>query len=262
MLLDGKFPKNVGSDFAGIVTSIGFGVKTVAVGDKVFGTANAFKGEGSFAQYITVDISTVCKIPSGITFEQAAALPVAGVTADQAINQIAKVKAGQEVLIIGATGGVGLFACQIAKLLGARVTGVCSTSSIATATEAGCDVVVDYTKEDILKSTVKFDVIFILTNGVYSTYDHLLKPVSIFVNPTPTIMHMMTDGIRNMFASKQNRMMMANINSESLKAIGDRVANEGVKVYLAKTFPLAEVKEAYDFAEKGKFIGKVIVKLD
>jgi NADPH:quinone reductase-like Zn-dependent oxidoreductase len=144
-----------GQDVAGTVEAIGDGVTAFRVGDEVFGV-----GVGTFAEYATARVDRLALKPSNLGFEEAATVPTTGCTALQGIRDVGRVKAGDRVLVIGAAGGVGSFGVQIAKALGAHVTGVCSTSKIDLVRSIGADDVIDYTREDIVDGTRQFDVIF------------------------------------------------------------------------------------------------------
>jgi NADPH:quinone reductase-like Zn-dependent oxidoreductase len=144
-----------GQDVAGTVEALGDGVTGLSVGDEVFGV-----GLGTFAEYATARVDRIAPKPSNLGFEEAATVPTTGCTALQGIRDVGRVKAGDRVLVIGAAGGVGSFAVQIAKSLGAHVTGVSGTSTIELARSIGADDVIDYTREEIVDGTRRFDVIF------------------------------------------------------------------------------------------------------
>jgi len=154
-----KFPR-LGADVAGVVEAVGAKVTPFKPGDDVFGTA-----KGSFAEYACATASQLAVKPQEISFEQAACLPIAGITALQGLRDKGKAQTGQNVLINGAAGGVGTFAVQIAKSLGARVTGVCSTRNVELLRSIGADEVIDYTREDFAHSTQRYDLLFDLVGN-------------------------------------------------------------------------------------------------
>src|SRR5918912_1828760 len=151
-----RAPKNpvIGSDMAGVVEAVGNNVSTFQPGDEVFGI-----GKGSYAEYARASEDKLAPKPANLTFEQAAVLAIMGSTALQALRDHGKVRQGQEVLIIGASGGVGTYAVQIAKAFGAHVTGVCSTKKVEMVRSIGADHVIDYTKEDFAEGDQRYDVI-------------------------------------------------------------------------------------------------------
>jgi NADPH:quinone reductase-like Zn-dependent oxidoreductase len=149
----------LGSDVAGVVEEVGAGVTGLGPGDAVFGTCGPASGAASFAEYAVARPDRLARMPENLSFEQAAAVPVSAQTALQALRDRARVRAGQSVLIIGASGGVGTFAVQIAKAFGADVTGVCSTSKVDLVSSLGADRVIDYTREDITDDGRRYDVV-------------------------------------------------------------------------------------------------------
>lgn len=160
LFMNKKFPKGLGVDFAGTVENIGNGITKFKKGDDVFGWL-PYNMAGSVAEYVIATENLTVKKPKNISYAEAATLPMACIATMVALIDNGKVMPGMKVLINGCTGGVGQFAVMIAKLRGAKVTGTCNTSSVETAKKIGVDVVVDYSKIDILKSTAMFDVIFI-----------------------------------------------------------------------------------------------------
>jgi NADPH:quinone reductase-like Zn-dependent oxidoreductase len=149
----------LGSDVAGVVEEVGAGVTELRPGDAVFGTCGPASGAASFAEYAVARPDRLARMPENLSFEQAAAVPVSAQTALQALRDRARVRAGQSVLIIGASGGVGTFAVQIAKAFGAEVTGVCSTPKMELVSSLGADRVIDYTREDITDDGRRYDVV-------------------------------------------------------------------------------------------------------
>ncbi|MEV6932483.1 NAD(P)-dependent alcohol dehydrogenase [Dactylosporangium sp. NPDC051485] len=152
-----------GSDFAGVVEAVGPGVTEYAPGDEVYGDLR--EDDGAFAEYARVPLGYLARKPAGLTFAQAAAVPLAGTTALAALRDAGKVRPGQHVLINGASGGVGTFAVQLAKVFGATVTGVCSTRNAELVAELGADHVVDYTREDFTRSGGRYDVLLDLVGN-------------------------------------------------------------------------------------------------
>ena len=146
-----SFPKSVGIDFAGVVQEVGSAIKAYKKGDEVMGIADIFKG-GALADYVVVKEETITRKPASLSFEQAAALPVVGASAIQIFDKLAPLQPGMEVLINGATGGIGLIALQIAKRSGARVTSVVSTKGVDLARQLGSDVVINYEQQDVSES--------------------------------------------------------------------------------------------------------------
>lgn len=239
-------PKNPvrGSDVAGVVEAVGKEVGRFKPGDEVFGI-----GQGSYAEYTRVLESKLAPKPTNLTFEQAAVVPISGLTALQAVRDSGKVQSGQRVLIIGASGGVGTFAVQIAKSFGAEVTGVCSTTKADLVRSLGADHIIDYTKEDFAEGADSYDVI--LDTGGHSSLSHLRRAL----NPDGTlvIVGSETEGrwfggfdrsLRAMLLSRfVSQKLIAFVNSENaqdLIAIKELIEAGEVTPSVDRTFPLSE----------------------
>jgi len=260
---------SMGVDFAGTVEAVGANVTRFKPGDEVYGA----KG-GAFGQYVSMaeDRALTLK-PANITFEQAAAVPIAAITALQALRDTAKVRAGQKVLINGASGGVGTFAVQIAKSYGAEVTGVCSTRNVSLVRSIGADHVIDYTQEDFTKSSQKYDVI-LDTVGNRDLSD--LRKV---LTPTATVILIGGGGpndgkwlwplagpVKSMlytrFVSQNFQFMLANLNKDDLAVLSDLMQAGKLTPVIDRRFRLDEVPAAIDYLEQGHARGKVIINVD
>jgi len=261
-------PKNprLGVDFAGTIEAVGKNVKKFKAGDEVFGGRN-----GAFGEYVTVreDRSLVLK-PANITFEQAAAVPVAAITALQALRDKGHIQAGQKVLINGASGGVGTFAVQIAKSFGAEVTGVCSTKNVDMVRKIGADHVIDYTKEDFTQGDQYYDLI-VDTVGTHSLldYKHVLNPQGNLVivgGPVDNWLigllgSVVYAKILSPFISQKFGMMLAELNPEDLAIVGDLMQAGKVTPVIDRTYKLSEVPEALRYLEQGHARGKVVIRV-
>src|ERR1035437_1088418 len=220
-----KSPR-LGADVAGVVEAVGAKVAPFKPGDAVFGTA-----KGSFADYACAAASQVAVKPHEISFEQAACLPIAGITALQGLRDKGKVQTGQTVLINGAAGGVGTFAVQIAKSLGARVTGVCSTRNVELLRSIGADEVIDYTREDFARSAQHYDLLLDLV-GNRSLADCLraVQPRGTYIScggggPDRSTMDLLArllqNAVRSRFARQKMPGLLAKINREDLAILAD-----------------------------------------
>ena len=256
----------LGVDVAGQVEAVGKNVTQFKPGDEVFGGKT-----GAFAEYVCAraDRAIVLK-PANITFEQAASVPIAAITALQALRDKGKVHAGQKVLINGASGGVGTFAVQIAKSFGADVTGVCSTRNLDLVRSLGADHVIDYTKEDFTKGDQRYDVILDnVGTQPLSGFRHALQPKGIcvmiggggpndggLIGPMgrPIVALLMSP-----FISQKMGMMMAELNKEDLTILGDLMQSGKVKPVIDRTYPLSRIAEAMRYLEAGHARGKVII---
>jgi NADPH:quinone reductase-like Zn-dependent oxidoreductase len=265
-------PKEIrlGVDYAGTVESVGKNVTQFKPGDEVFGGRT-----GAFAEYVTVraERGVVLK-PANLTFEQAASVPVAAITALQALRDKGKIQAGQKVLINGASGGVGTFAVQIAKSFGADVTGVCSTRNVEMVRSIGADQVIDYTKEDATKSERVYDLILDnVGNRSLLEWSRVLKPKGILVtvggggpNDSPWFGSFLVRPIKALmlspFVSQKFDMVLAELNKQDLTILGNLMQAGKVKPVIDRRYSLSEVPEAIRYLEKGHARGKVVITLD
>lgn len=244
-----KFPKSVGIDFAGVVEG---------TGDEVFGLLDAFKG-GALAEYLVVKEANVARKPAHLSFEKAAALPVTGLSALQIIDELADIGKNQDVLINGATGGIGLFAIQMAKKRGARVTAVAGSKGIVKAAEWGADTVIDYTKQDILRIDQRFDaVIDLSTRMTFKAAKKLMKQKAIFVTTLATPLALLHSLLNNLFAGRKLKVLILKPTVEGLATLAG-LAETDLQVVLDKTYPINEVRKAYREARQGKTIGKSVI---
>lgn len=255
----------LGADFAGTVEAIGKDVSRFKPGDEVFGAAS-----GAFAEYVIKreSGSTVLK-PTEVSFEQAASIPIAAVTALQALRDKGKIKSGQKVLINGASGGVGTFAVQIAKSFGAEVTGVCSTRNVALVRSIGADHVIDYKKEDYTESGEQFDLIVDLV-GNHSLLKNrrALSPNGIMVivggktgNWIGPIMGLIKAPLLSLFVDQQFLNLLAELRQEDLTLLGELIQTGKVLPVIDKRFELSEVADAIRYSETGRARGKIIINL-
>jgi NADPH:quinone reductase-like Zn-dependent oxidoreductase len=263
-------PKDIrlGVDFAGVVEAVGKNVTQFKPGDEVFGGRG-----GAFAEYICVRASRVALKPANLTFEEAASINIAGMTALQGLRDKGKVQAGQKVLINGASGGVGTFAVQIAKSLGAEVTGVCSTRNLELVRSLGADHVIDYTKEDFAKTDQRYDVMLDnVPNHSLSECRKILNPKGIYVmiggggpndnrwvGPFGRVIHAL---LIKPFIDQKMGMMMAETNQKDLTFLADLMHSGKVKAVIDRTYKLNQVPEAIRYLEEGHARGKVIIAVD
>ncbi|WP_461093068.1 NAD(P)-dependent alcohol dehydrogenase [Spirosoma gilvum] len=255
------FPKSLGIDFSGIVEKTGSAVTKFKAGDAVIGLLDVFKG-GALADYIVVKETDIAPKPANISFEQAAALPVTGLSALQIIDQLAEVRANQDVLINGATGGIGLFAIQIAKQRGARVTAVVSTKGVAEAAKWGADAVVDYTKQPVSQLKQRFDAVIDLSTKLsFTDARSLMKPKAVFVSTLPSPLTLIYSFVNNLFSGQKLKILILKSTVEGLNTL-TQLAEDGLQIVLDKTYSFTNVRKAYRDARRGKIIGKSVIVLD
>jgi NADPH:quinone reductase-like Zn-dependent oxidoreductase len=258
----------VGVDFAGTVEGVGKNVTQFKPGDEVFGGRG-----GAFAEYVCPRATRAVALkPSNVTFEQAASVNIAGITALQGLRDKGKVQPGQKVLINGASGGVGTFAVQIAKSFGAEVTGVCSTRNADLVRSLGADHVIDYTKEDFAKGAERYDVILdnvpnhslsecrriLNANGKYVMIGGGGPNDNRWIGPFGRVIHTL---ILSPFINQKMGMMMADANHNDLTILADMMQSGKLKAVIDRTYKLAEVPQAIRYLEEGHARGKVIISV-
>jgi NADPH:quinone reductase-like Zn-dependent oxidoreductase len=266
-------PKNPvpGLDVSGTVVATGNGASRFKVGDEVFG-----EGKGSFAEFVVAKEAKLATKPPELTFEQAAAIPVSGVTALQGLCDVGRLQKGDRVLIIGASGGVGTYAIQIAKAVGAEVTGVCSTSKIKLVQSLGAEHVIDYTQGDLgeaitSKGHSPFDVIFDLGGSV-----PLRKLVRALTHKGTLVVAGGEQGgnwlgiVRRLvcalalspFVSQHVRMLASKVNHSHLERLNEFIVNDQLVPAIDRSYPLAEAPKAMRHLENGTARGKIVITVE
>ncbi len=266
MGLLGPKVRRLGVDLAGEVEAVGRNVTQFKPGDEVFG--NRF---GALAEYVCAAEKSLAPKPANLTFEQAAAVPVAAVTALQGLRDRGKLQPGQKVLINGASGGVGTFAVQIAKALGAEVTGVSSTRNVELVRSLGADHVVDYTREDFTKGGERYDLILDMI-GNHSVPDcrRVLTPKGklvlvgstdkgLWLGPVAAMLRLV---VLSPFVSQEIGAMLARMNQQDLVFLRDLIQAGKVTPVVDRRYPLSEIREALRYLEGGHARGKVVVTLE
>lgn len=254
-----------GGDIAGLVEAVGRNVKQFQPGDEVFGDLSGC-GWGGFAEYVSVPENVLAPKPSHLSFEEAAAVPMAAVTALQSLRNKGRVKSEQKVLIYGASGGVGTFAVQIAKAFGAEVTGVCSTRNVEIIRSIGADHAIDYTKEDFSKKADVYDLI-IGANGYQpiSVYKRALSPNGIFVHVggsgTQMFQAMVLGPWISMTGKKKIGSFLQRPNQKDLFFIRELLETGKIKPVIDRQYQLSEIQEAFRYFEKGHAQGKVVITM-
>ena len=255
----------LGVDFAGVVEAVGKNVTEFKPGDEVFGGRT-----GAFAQYVTIRESQVARKPANLTFEQAAAVPVAALTALQGLRDKGGIQPGQKVLINGASGGVGTFAVQIAKSFGANVTGVCSTRNVDLVRSLGADHVIDYTKEDFTKSAQRYDLVLDnVGNHSLSKLKGVLNPNATYIMvggqkgkwiaPMPRAFHAM---LVSRFGKHNMRFFISEMRKKDLQVLADLMQAGKVTPVIDRTYKFSDIREAVRYQEAGHARGKVVVTVD
>ena len=261
-------PKDIrlGVDFAGTVEAVGKDVEQFKLGDEVFGGAN-----GAFSEYVTVrDSRALAMKPANITFEQAASVPIAAITALQALRDKGKIKTGHRVLINGASGGVGTFAVQIAKSFGAEVTGVCSTRNVEMVRSIGADHVFDYKKENYTESGKQYDLIIDnVGNHSLLANRRVLSPEGVLVivggaggNWLGPLIRPIKALLLSPFVGQEFVLILAQLRQEDLAILGDLMQAGTVTPVIDRSYRLSEVAAAIRYSEEGHARGKIVIDLE
>jgi NADPH:quinone reductase-like Zn-dependent oxidoreductase len=254
-------PKNkiLGIDIAGQVEAVGRNVKQFQPGDDVLGTSQS----GAFAEYVCVTEDRLLPKPNRITYEEGAAVPVAAITALQGLRDKGRIKPGQEVLINGASGGVGTFAVQIAKAFDAEVTAVCSTRNLDLVRSIGADHVIDYTREDVTRNGQRYDLIFdAAAYRSFLDYRRALSPGGTYVligGSVARLFQVLFLGPLISVAGKKMGFMIARMNAKDLVFLRELLESGKVVPVIDRRYPLNEVAEALRYVEQGHARGKVII---
>jgi NADPH:quinone reductase-like Zn-dependent oxidoreductase len=258
-------PVILGQDVSGVVVEVGRFVKNFKKGDSVY--SFNFTLGGAYAEYIAIASSMVAHKPSNMTYEEAAAVPEAALTAWQALLKLAKMKSGDQVLVIGASGGVGSYGVQIAKALGASVTGVCSTTNIELVKTLGADQVIDYKKEKFNDILTGYDIVFdCVGNESLQSCASILKSDGIYITTLPnpkTSVEMLTTHLKPpVFENQQKSITVFTVPGGSkLEEIRSLIEAGKVRSLVDKVYPLEQATQAHDYSKQGRTKGKIVLKV-
>lgn len=257
-----RFPKVLGSDIAGVIREKGENVANFEVGDEVFGLINVIFRRGGYAEYAAVDEKYVCKKPGSISFIEAGGIPGSAITAYQVLSQKAKLRPGLHVLINGASGGVGTFAIQIAKTLGARVTAVCSGKNSDLVSSLGADAVIDYTVTDFTRGAAEYDVVFdTVGNKAFSDCRRVLIRNGLYITIVPTLQKLALMLMTALIPGKKCVFVSAKPGAQDLPWLKERIEEKKIRVVIDRIYPLKSVKDAHNYLEKGHARGKVVLNV-
>jgi NADPH:quinone reductase-like Zn-dependent oxidoreductase len=255
-----RFPLIVGHDIAGEVVEAAPGAD-LSKGDKVFGMINDFAGRG-YAEYAAVDCDQLALAPASVGLDRAAAVPLASQTALQALRDDARLQPGQRVLINGASGGVGVFAVQIAKILGAHVTAVCSARNAELVRELGADEAIDYTETDLTSLPERFDVFFdVFGNYSFDKVKHLLHRRGTYIQTIPS-RRIVKDIARTFFHERRAKLVVVRSRRAQLDWLRRHIDGGRLRVVVDRSFPLRDVADAHRYMETKRARGKVVLAVD
>jgi NADPH:quinone reductase-like Zn-dependent oxidoreductase len=257
----GRFPKILGRECAGEVIAIGHKVTKFKTGDQVV-VLPAIRSMGAFAEYVCAPEKTTFLKSRTISFEEAACIPIAGLTALQALRDRGRIAPGQKVLINGASGGVGHFAVQIAKIFGANVTGVCSGANRDLVKHLGADTVIDHTEEDFTKRAGRYDIIFdAVAKSTFGACKDVLVEYGRYVSTLPSPAVLLNRYLTGFLTQKKATDIWVKPNAADMEWMMDQIRAGRIKIASDKTYALDQAKEALAFSETGKARGKIVLKV-
>ena len=259
-LLSGfNFPIVLGCDLSGVVLEVGEKVDNFEPGDEIYTFVNPLSG-GAYAEYIAVPANTAALKPKNMNYCQAAAVPVAGLTAFQALFDLGQIRPGKKVLINGASGGVGTFAVQIAKAMKAEVIGVCSSKNLNLIESLGVNRVIDYNHIDFTKESEQYDIIFdAVGKESFLTSENVLKSEGVYISTLPTVENLPSTFLTLFMPGKKSKLILAQPNPRDLISLRELIEDGLVKSVIDRTYKLAEIAEAHAYSEMGRAVGKIVI---
>ncbi|MBE9198727.1 MULTISPECIES: NAD(P)-dependent alcohol dehydrogenase [unclassified Nodularia (in: cyanobacteria)] len=260
LLTGNQFPLILGFDLAGEVVAVGSQVTHFQLGDAVYGSTS-FPG-GAYAEFAAVQENLIAFKPKNLTFEEAATVPLAALTALQALRDQGNIKSSQTVLINGAAGGVGMFAVQIAKALGTEVTGVCSTKNLDFVKSLGADRVIDYTQQDFTEGSGQYDIIFdAVGKRSLSDCKGVLKPNGIYISTLPTPEVLLQTVFTAFFTGQKAKFVIESPNTQDLVYLKKLIESGKMRTVIDRTFPLAELGMAHSYSQSERTVGKIAIAI-
>lgn len=250
-----------GSDLSGEVVQVGKAVTRFKIGDPVFGVVSPFSG-GACAEYVAVPEKNAALKQGTVSFEEAASLPIAGLTALQSLRDLGKIKEGDRVLINGASGGVGHFAVQIATGYGAEVTGVTSGKNVDFVKSLGAALVIDYTQEDFTISDPRYDILFdAVANRTFKECKPILTPKGVYITTLPSVETVLRMLIQPFLGDPKARIFFVKTRSADLQNLAEWCEAKKLRPVIDRTFPLSQTAEAHRYGEAGHARGKIVIDL-
>jgi NADPH:quinone reductase-like Zn-dependent oxidoreductase len=258
-----QFPFILGFDVAGLVEEVGPGVTRWRSGDAVYAS---IRTGGCYAEYVAADESALARKPEKLSFEEAAAVPVAALTALQAFRDAAALKPGHRVLINGASGGVGAFAVQVAAALGGRVTGVTSTRNLELVRQLGAERVIDYAREDFASRDEMYDVVFdVVPNRSFGRCSRVLAPTGTYVTTVPGAGSIAWRFLTSCFGligyGKRCRWIIVKPNGPDLEFLAQWIEQGTLKPLIDRIYALEEIRQAHAYSESGRARGKIVIRV-
>jgi NADPH:quinone reductase-like Zn-dependent oxidoreductase len=270
-VLGNKFPMIIGNDVSGTIVKCGKNVEKFQVGDNVYGMIDTnekpswfgFAGTGSYAEFVCTRVGTLSIKPQNISFEEAASVPLCALTAYQTLVNKVKIKKGNRILINGSSGGVGIFAVQIAKAYGAEITAIAGERNRKLMLDLGVDYFFDYRNSPISKTEGKFDIIYdVVSNSNYKESKHLLNDKGIFITNVPSPIAALFPWLRTKKKIKKKTFAWVTPNSDDLSEISKMISSKQIKAVIDSIYTLDEIGIAHRHYEKGNISGKIVVEIN
>ncbi|MDF5712237.1 MAG: NAD(P)-dependent alcohol dehydrogenase [Nostoc sp. S4] len=258
LLTGSKFPKILGFDVAGDVVQVGSQVTRFQVGDAIYGSTS-FPG-GGYAEFAAIPENLATLKPTNLSDEEAAAVPLAALTALQALRDCGNIQSGQAVLINGAAGGVGSFAVQIASALGAVVTGVSSSKNLDLVKSLGAERVIDYKQQDFTKDTTQYDIIFdAVGKRSLSQTKKVLKPNGVYITTLPSPETVVQSLLTALIPGQKAKLVFEKPNAKDLIYLKELIEAGKIRAVIDRTYPLQELAAAHAYSETGRAVGKIAI---
>jgi NADPH:quinone reductase-like Zn-dependent oxidoreductase len=261
ILTGSRFPKILGSECAGEIVETGTKVNGLREGDRVIGFPG-IRRLSAFAEYISVNENNTFTKPVNISFLEASTIPVAGLTALQSLQKLGHISRNHKVLVNGASGGVGTFAVQIAKIFGVHVTAVSSGPNAPLLKELGADEIIDYTREDFTKSDERYDIIFdTVSKKSFSECKGVLAPHGIYVNTLPVLSILLYQYGIGLLMNKKARSVMVSPNITDMEWMRKQIEADKIRIIIDRVYSLDQILEALSYSETGRARGKIVLKV-
>jgi len=256
-----NFPKILGSECSGEIVETGNHVKDFKSGDEVIGFPG-IRRLSAFAEYVSVHERNTFTKPANISFEEAATIPVAGLTALQSLRNLGHISHNSRVLINGASGGVGTFAVQIARIFGAHVTAVCSSANADLLKGIGADDIIDYIEKDFTKGDERYDIIFdAVSKRSFRECKRVLKPHGIYVNTLPLLSVLLNQYLTGFLMGKKAKSVMVRPNAADMEWMRNNIESGKMRIIVDRVYFLDQIVEALAYSETGKARGKIVLKV-
>lgn len=256
-----SFPKILGFDLSGEVVEVGSDVTRFKPGDLIYGCLSVAFG-GAYAEYAAVPEKVVAMKPGNMTFEEAASLPVAAGTSLQALRDLGNIQPLQSVLVNGASGGVGIFAVQLAKIFGAEVTAVCSSKNFDLVKSLGADRLIDYKQQNFTQDAARYDIIFdAVAKESFSSCKEVLKPNGIYITTLPTPDIFVQGALTALIPGKKAKFILLNSNTEDFTYLKDLIEAGKMRTVIDRTVPLQELAAAHTYSETERTVGKIAIAI-